>query len=465
MRSTGIVVVSVFGIGAEGYPYYASVFRPSEYDRDIVRLAVPALGSLAAEPLYVLVDTAVVGHLGRAQLGGLAVAGTLLTTAFLLFNFLAYGTTATVARAVGARDRRRATGHAVQALWVAATLGLVLLAVGIGLASPAVSIMGARGAVRGYALTYLRISALGAPAVLAALAGMGFVRGLQDTRTGFVVAGIANVFNLALELVLIYGFGWGIAGSAWATVIAQYGAAAVFVGIIVRAARTEHVSLEPDRAGLRHLFDIGWPLVLRTATLLAALSGATAVAARFGTVPLAAHQIAFQVWSFLALTMDAIAIAAQAMIGHMLGAGRPEDARAASRRMLTWGVVVGVGLAVVLVASSWGLAPLFTNDSSVRALAVRLLWIVAAMQPLNAVVFVLDGVLIGAADVAYLAAAMGAAAVFVFLPAAAIVLRARAGVLWLWAAIVLLMLGRCAGVGARFAGKRWMQPVSSPNGP
>ncbi|TMK83081.1 MAG: hypothetical protein E6G46_04215, partial [Actinobacteria bacterium] len=142
----GIVVVSVFGIGAEGYPYYASVFRPSEYDRDIVRLAVPALGSLAAEPLYVLVDTAVVGHLGRAQLGGLAVAGTLLTTAFLLFNFLAYGTTATVARAVGARDRRRATGHAVQALWVSATLGLVLLALGIGLASPAVSIMGARGA-------------------------------------------------------------------------------------------------------------------------------------------------------------------------------------------------------------------------------------------------------------------------------------------------------------------------------
>ena len=195
------------------------------------------------------------------------------------------------------------------------------------------------------------------------------------------------------------------------------------------------------------------------------MSGATAVAARFGTVPLAAHQIAFQVWSFLALTMDAIAIAAQAMIGHMLGAGRPEDARAASRRMLTWGVVVGVGLAVVLAASSWGLAPLFTNDSSVRALAVRLLWIVAAMQPLNAVVFVLDGVLIGAADVAYLAAAMGAAAVFVFLPAAAIVLRARAGVLWLWAAIVLLMLGRCAGVGARFAGKCWMQPVSSPNGP
>ncbi|HLW18038.1 MAG TPA: MATE family efflux transporter [Actinomycetota bacterium] len=441
------------------------MFRASEYDRDILRLAIPALGSLAAEPLYVLVDTAVVGHLGRAQLGGLAVAGTLLTTSFLLFNFLAYGTTATVARAVGAGDRRAATSHAVQALWVSAALGVVLLALGIGLASPAVSLMGARGAVRGYALTYLRISALGAPAVLAALAGMGFVRGLQDTRTGFVVAGTANVFNLVLELVLIYGFGWGIAGSAWATVIAQYGAAAVFVGIIVRAARADHVALELERTGLRHLFDIGWPLVMRTATLLAALSGATAVAARFGTIPLAAHQIAFQVWSFLALTMDAIAIAAQAMIAHMLGAGRVDDARAASRRMLWWGVVVGLGLAVFLGVARFGLAPLFTSDASVVHVAEELLLIVALMQPLNAAVFVLDGVLIGASDVGYLAAAMAGAALFVFLPAAAVILRARAGVLWLWAAIVLLMLARCAGVGARYAGNRWTDRVASPKGP
>jgi putative MATE family efflux protein len=441
------------------------MFRTSEYDRDILRLAVPALGSLAAEPLYVLVDTAVVGHLGRAQLGGLAVAGTLLTTSFLLFNFLAYGTTATVARAVGGGDRRAATSHAVQALWVAVGFGVVLLAIGIGLASPAVSLMGARGAVRGYALTYLRISALGAPAVLAALAGMGFVRGLQDTRTGFIVAGIANVFNLVLELVLIYGFGWGIAGSAWATVIAQYGAAAVFVAIIVRAARAHGVAMEPERSGLRHLFDIGWPLVLRTATLLAALSGATAVAARFGTVPLAAHQIAFQVWSFLALTMDAIAIAAQALIGHMLGAGRVDDARAASRRMLWLGLLVGVGLAIVLGVARLGLAPLFSSDASVVHVAEELLLIVAVMQPLNAAVFVLDGVLIGATDVGYLAAAMASAALLVFLPAAAIVLRARAGVLWLWAAIVLLMLARCVGVGARFAGNRWTQRVASSKGP
>jgi putative MATE family efflux protein len=440
------------------------MFRASGYDRDILRLAVPALGSLAAEPLYVLVDTAVVGHLGRAQLGGLAVAGTLLTTSFLLFNFLAYGTTATVARAVGAGDRRAATSHAVQALWVSAALGVVLLGLGIGLAAPAVSLMGAHGAVRGYALTYLRISALGAPAVLAALAGMGFVRGLQDTRTGFVVAGIANVFNLVLELVLIYGFGWGIAGSAWATVIAQYGAAAVFVAIIVRAAGAQRVALEPERAGLRHLFDIGWPLVMRTATLLAALSGATAVAARFGTVPLAAHQIAFQVWSFLALTMDAIAIAAQAMIGHMLGAGRVDDAREAARRMLWWGLIVGVGLALFLGVARFGLAPLFTSDAPVVHVAEQLLLIVALMQPLNAAVFVLDGVLIGASDVGYLAAAMFGAAIVVFLPAAAIVLHARAGVLWLWAAIVLLMVARCAGVGVRFAGNRWTQRVSSPNG-
>ncbi|HJT37128.1 MAG TPA: MATE family efflux transporter [Actinomycetota bacterium] len=440
------------------------MFRSSEYDRAIVRLAVPALGSLAAEPLYVLVDTAVVGHLGRSQLGGLAITGTLLTTSFLLFNFLAYGTTATVARAFGGGDRRGAAAHAVQALWIAAGFGAILLALGIAIASPAVRVMGARGAVRSYALTYLRISALGAPAELAALAGMGFVRGMQDTRTGFVVAGIANVFNFGLELVLIYGLGWGIAGSAWATVVAQYGAAFVFIGIIVRAARRESVALAPERAGLRHLFDIGWPLVLRTATLLAALSGATAVAARFGTVPLAAHQIAFQIWSFLALTMDAIAIAAQAMIGHMLGAGRAAEARAASRRMLWWGIVVGVGLALLLAVARVGLAPLFTSDASVVAVAEKLLLIVALMQPLNAIVFVLDGVLIGASDVGYLAGAMAVAALVVFLPAAIVVDDTRAGVYWLWGAIVMLMLGRCIGVGARFVGDHWSQRVSSPNG-
>jgi Na+-driven multidrug efflux pump len=180
-----------------------------------------------------------------------------------------------------------------------------------------------------------------------------------------------------------------------------------------------------------------------------------------GTVPLAAHQIAFQVWSFLALTMDAIAIAAQAMIGHMLGAGRVVDARAASQRMLTWGVITGVGLALVLSIARFGLAPLFSNDPSVRALAEQLLLIVAAMQPLNAAVFVLDGVLIGAGDVAFLAGAMGAATVLLFLPAAAIVLYARAGVLWLWAAIVLLMLGRLAGVGMRFIGTRWSGAMAS----
>ncbi|MGZ4119832.1 MAG: MATE family efflux transporter [Actinomycetota bacterium] len=431
------------------------MFRSDPHDREIFRLALPALGSLAAEPLYVLVDTAVVGHLGRDPLGGLAVAGTLLTTAFLLFNFLAYGTTSTVARAYGAGDRRAATAHAVQALWVSAVLGLVLLGLGIGFASPAVGLMGARGAVRPLALTYLRISALGAPAVLAALAGMGFVRGMQDTKTGFVVAGIANAVNLVLELVLIYGFGWGIAGSAWATVVAQWGAAAVFVAIVLRAARAHEVSLRPDPAGLRRLAGIGWPLVVRTGTLLAALSGATAVAARFGTVPLAAHQIGFQIWSFLALTMDAIAIAAQAMVGRMLGEGKPDEARAASRRMLRWGVVVGGGLAVLLAGARVGLAPLFTNDPAVRALAERVLLVVAVMQPVNAAVFVLDGVLIGAGDVAFLAVAMGAASLTLFAPAAAIVLDVHAGVLWLWAALGLLMLGRLAGVGSRFAGVRW----------
>jgi MATE family, multidrug efflux pump len=308
--------------------------------------------------------------------------------------------------------------------------------------------------VRPFALTYLRISALAAPAVLAALTGMGFVRGMQDTRTGFLVAGTANAVNLVLELVFIYGFGWGIAGSAWATVLAQYGAAAVFVAIVMRAARAHDVGWRPDRAGLRHLAGTGWPLVVRTATLLGALSGATAIAARLGTVPLAAHQIAFQIWSFLALTMDAIAVAAQAMVGRMIGAGRPDEARAAARRMLGWGVLVGAALGLALAAAHWGLAPVFTRDHAVRAQALSLLLIVALMQPLNAAVFVLDGVLIGAGDVRYLAGAM-ASALAIFFPVALVVLHLRAPIEWLWACLGLLMLARLAGVGSRFAGTRW----------
>jgi len=417
---------------------------------------VPALGALAAEPLYVLVDTAVVGHLGTSQLGGLAVAGTLLTTAFWLCNFLAYGTTSVVARLVGAGDRRSATEAAVHGLAFALVLGVALGALGLVGGPAALSLMGARRAVRTNALVYLRISLFGAPAVLAALAGTGYLRGVQDTRTPLVVQLVANAANLVLELVLILGLGFGIAASAAATVVAQYGAAIVYIVIARRdAALVGDIAWRPTRAGVRAVATVARDLVIRTGALLGALALATAVASRLGSVVLGAHQIAYQLWTFLALTLDAIAIAGQALVGTLLGAGDPTEARRAAMRMVEWSVVFGLVAGLFVAALRVPLAALFTTDHAVRATAARALWLVAVLQPLNAVVFVLDGVLIGAGEFRYLAWGMAASAA-VFVPVALLVLAHRGGIVALWGALATLMVARAVANISRFAGTRWM---------
>lgn len=424
-------------------------------DRDILRLAVPALGALAAEPLYILVDTAVVGHLGTEQLGGLAVAGTVLTTAFFLFNFLAYGTTASVARYVGAQQPEPAARHAVQGVWLALAVGVGLMVLGVVLGPAAVDLFGAGPAVRAEAVIYLRISALGAPAVLVALVGVGYLRGFQDTKTTLVIALGSNVVNLVVELVLIYGFGKGIGASALATVIAQFMAAAVYLGVVVKHVARTGVSWRPELERLRRIVTVARALFVRTGSLLAALAVATAVASRMGKEPLGAHQIAFQIWSFLALVLDAIAIAGQAIVGRMLGAGDAGDARSAATRMVQWGLAAGLAFGVAVVALRPLLAPLFTDDPRVRDLALDVLLVVAVLQPVNAVVFVLDGVLIGAGDLAYLARAMAVSSIAVFLPAAYLVHAQGGGLLWLWGALTLLMAARLTGNAVRFASPRW----------
>lgn len=425
------------------------------FDREILRLAVPALGALAAEPLYILTDTAVVGHLGTPELGGLAVAGTILTTAFSLFNFLSYGTTAAVARAAGAGRSEAAARNAVQSLWLALLIGTVLALAGLLAAPLLVGLIGPSATVRPHALVYLRIASLGLLPVMLALVGVGYLRGLQDTVTPLRIALLANLANLVLELVAIYGLGMGLAASAWSSVIAQAAAAAVFCRHIARHASAAQVSWRPDPARLRALVVIGRDLFLRTGSLLAALVLATAVASRLGTAPLGAHQIAFQLWSFLALTLDAVAIAAQAMVGRLLGSGDAEAARAASRRMVQWGLLAGLVLGGLVAALRPVLAPLFSDDPAVVDLTLQVLWVVAVLQPLNAVVFVLDGVLIGAGDLRFLAGAMVVAFV-VFLPAAVLAGTAGGTLAWLWGAITLLMVVRLAGVVVRFAGRAWM---------
>jgi putative MATE family efflux protein len=427
----------------------------SPLDREIARLAIPAFGALIAEPLYILTDTAVVGHLGTPQLAGLAVASSVLLTLYAVFIFLAYGTTAAVSRLLGAGDEREAAHQAVQSMWLALLIGLGLILIGLGLSGPLVDWMGAEGAVRANALVYLRISLAGVPAMLLVLAGAGYLRGLQDTRTPLLVAISTAAANLVIEVTLIFGLGQGIGASALATVLAQVGGAAVYVRRVGRAARQLGADLAPHPASLVALARVGRDLLVRTAALRAALVVATAVAARMGSVDVAAHVIAFEIWNFLALGLDAIAIAGQAMVGRALGAGDGPGARDAGRRMIEWGVALGALIGVLVAVLRTVLPHLFTDDAAVLALATFLLVWVAALQPVNAVAFVLDGVLIGAGDMRFLAGAMIVAAA-VFIPAALLVLALGAGIGWLWASLGLLMATRASTLLARFASDRWI---------
>ncbi len=429
-------------------------------DREILRLALPALGSLVAEPLYILADTAVVGRMGTQQLGGLALASSLLLIGHAVFIFLAYGTTSAVARLLGAGEHRRAAHQAVQSLWLAALIGVGLLGVGLAFGPALISVMGGEGEVATNAEIYLRISLFGVPAMLIGLAGVGYLRGLQDTARPFQVALGTAALNLVLELILVYGFNQGIGASALTTVIAQWVAAGVFVMWIRTAVDEHHVTMRPDPAMIRELAADGFDLFVRTAALRGSLTVTLAVAARLGDDDLAAHQIAFEIWSLLALTLDAVAIAAQAMIGRELGAGDARRASALGLRMTQWGVAAGVVLGAFLLLTSPLLPHIFTNDEAVLGLATFLLIHVAVSQPLAGVVFALDGVLIGAGDLRYIARAMWIAAA-VLVVGAMLVLRFDAGIGWLWVALHAWMITRAVTLLARFRGTAWQ--VTGPN--
>ncbi|MSO78919.1 MAG: MATE family efflux transporter [Acidimicrobiia bacterium] len=429
--------------------------RSSPHDREILRLAIPAFGALAAEPLYLLADTAIVGRLGTRELAGLAVAGIVLTAAFGVFNFLAYSTTAAVARRLGAGDRRTAAQLGIDGVGLALLLGVAVMVVGLVLAPTIVDAMGASARVQPFALTYLRVSMIGAPALLMTLAATGYLRGVQDTRTTLVIAVASNVLNLVLEVIFVFGFDWGIKGSAWGTVIAQWIAGSAYLFIVSRSARAVGASIRPRREGMRQNAVVGGPLIVRTASLFATFLIATNLAARIGDDEVAAHQVAFQVFLFLALSLDALAIAGQAMTGRFLGASSSEQARAASRRMMEWGVAVGVVFALVLAAAAPWLMQGFSDDPHVQHVGTQLLYVVATLQPLNAIVFVLDGVLIGAGDQRFLALAMLIATFGVFVPLAAVVALTDAGMLALWAALSCWFVARAVALVARYRGSRW----------
>ncbi|KUN81782.1 MATE family efflux transporter [Streptomyces griseoruber] len=426
-----------------------------QHDREIVALAVPAFGALVAEPLFVLADSAIVGHLGTAQLAGLGIASALLTTAVSVFVFLAYATTAAVARRVGAGDLTSAIRQGMDGIWLALLLGAAVVAAVLPTAPALVELFGASDTAAPYATTYLRISVAGIPAMLVVLAATGVLRGLQDTKTPLYVAVAGFVANAALNAGLVYGAGLGIAGSAWGTVIAQCGMAAVYLAVVIRGARRHGASLRPDAAGIRASAQAGVPLLVRTLSLRAILMIATAVAARLGDADIAAHQIALSLWSLLAFALDAIAIAGQAIIGRYLGAGDAQGARDACRRMVQWGIAVGLLLGLLVILARPVFLPLFTSDAGVEDAALPALLVVALSQPVCGIVFVLDGVLMGAGDGPYLAWAM-VLTLGVFTPVALLVPVLGGGLTALWGALTLMMTVRMVTLWLRARSGRWL---------
>lgn len=430
--------------------------KTADHRREVLALAVPAFATLVSEPLLLMADSAIVGRLGAQPLAGLSLAASLIGLLSGLCVFLAYGTTATVARRLGAGDRDGALAGGIDGMFLAAGLGVVIAVALHAGGRWALGLYGAPPAVVDQAYAYLRVAAYGFPFLLLMLASTGVLRGLQDTRTPLFVAIGVNLANIALNLVLVQGIGMGISGSATGTLIAQAAAAAILTAVVVRGARREGAVLRPDPGGVLAAARSGVWLFIRTAALQTSVVTASVVAAHTGAQGLAAHQVANSLWSFLAFALDAIAIAAQAIIGRFLGAGDAPTVRGLTTMMVRWGIGWGVVLGGLILATHSVLPRLFIADPVVWRTASGALVVIALLQPIAGVVFVLDGVLIGAGDARYLALG-GVLVTLAYLPFALWVDRAGAGVVWLWAAYGISLVARLVALGTRARGGAWLR--------
>ncbi|MFF5992848.1 MATE family efflux transporter [Prauserella flavalba] len=419
--------------------------------RKVFGLAVPALGVLAAEPLYVLVDTAVVGHLGALPLAGLALGGVLLSLVSTQLTFLSYGTTARTARLHGAGRRAEAVEEGVQATWLALAVGFVILGLGQLLAEPVARAMSGDEAITAEAVSWLRIALCGTPMILVTMAGNGWMRGVQDAvrPLRYVLAG--NGLSAVLCPVLVYPVGMGLEGSAVANVVAQTVSGALFLGALAR----ERARLRPHPSVMWAQLKLGRDLVLRSLGFQACFLSAATVAARTSTEAVGAHQVVLQLWTFLSLVLDSVAIAAQSLVGAALGAGSGRKARGVAAQITLYGLILGCALCVVFAALSQVLPHAFTSDPGVLGEMPGAWWFFVALQPVAGVVFALDGVLLGAGDAAFLRNATLASAILGFLPLIWASLGFGWGLVGIWSGLSLFMLLRLVFVLVRWRSGSW----------
>ena len=430
--------------------------RGASLNREVLALAIPAFATLIAEPMLVLADTFIVGHLGTPHLGGLTLASNVVGIVVGLSVFLAYGTTAMVSRRLGAGDRAGALSSGIDGMVLGALLGLVVAAVLVPFAPAVLGLYGASAEVTALGAAYLRVVALGLPALLVILASTGVLRGLQDTRTPLRVVVTINLLNIALNVALVYGAGWGIVGAATGTAVSQWIGAALLGGAVVRGARREGVRLRFAPGGVLAAARLGGWLVVRNAALQFALLLTTVTAASLGTTALAAHQVVNTLWHTVAYGVDAFAIAAQALVGLRLGAGDVRGARAVLGRVVAWGVGFGVVVGVLAVLLRGPLSGAFSPDPAVQDAAGAALLVLALIAPIGAVAFQLDGVLIGAGDARFLALA-GIATTLAYAPFVGAVWATAAGLAWLWAAYGAWLAFRSVVLGLRTRSDRWLR--------
>ncbi|MGP9032864.1 MATE family efflux transporter [Glutamicibacter mysorens] len=434
---------------------------PRSLGRQILALAVPALGALIAEPLFLMADSAIVGHLGVAELAGAALGTTVLHTAVGLMIFLAYATTPAVARALGAGDPGKAMAAGRDGMWFAVVLGLVLSLAGYFGAGSLVRLMGGEGETAQFAVDYINYSMPGLTAMLLVLAATGVLRGMQDTKTPLVVATVGFGLNIVLNFILVYWADMSVAGAALGTSIAQWMMALVYLWMILPRVRAQGISLAPSWSGFISTGQVGSWLMLRNLSMRAALLLTVLVATNAGTQTLAAHQLVFTIFSFLAFALDALAIAAQALIGQELGRGDAEQVRKLTGIMSRWGIYFGVATGILLFATSWVFPMMFTQDEQIRQLTTIGLWVLALSQPLCGLVFVLDGVLIGAGDARYLGL-VGVLNLVVYAPMLWVIhvfaQDATSAILWIWVAFALgYMAARGVTLSLRAKNTAWMR--------
>lgn len=430
-------------------------------NRQIWALAWPALGTLLADPLLSLVDTLFVGRLGTVELAALGICTALFGFAFALFNFLAYATTPLVAQTRGRGDLVGSGRVVVCGLVLALSIGLVAGTILLTAAQPLIRLMQAAPEVIGPAQTYLQVRAGAIPALLIITLGHGAYRGFQDTRTPLRVALLANTLNALLDPLFIFGMNWGLAGAAWATVIAQWIGAGWFLWLLHRRSLVEGWERRvPSWQMFRSLISIGGAVVLRTMMLVTSLTLATAVAARISTVAVAAHQILSQIWFLLAMAVDSLAIAAQALVGWQIGQGQTTSTRSVSHRLLWWGAVLGLLLAVGLAVVAPGLSAVFGVEESVGQAINRSLPLLVLLQPLASILFVFDGIYLGALAIRRLvySTTAGLGATLIFL---ALTLWGDWGLRGVWLAISAMVLGRTLVLGFDYWGRSGLQKFNS----